>query len=73
MKKKIFAMCLVIMIMFGFLQETACAEEASSEEQGEGYHFLDLQLPEPDGNSEEYGVRANGANLPEKYDARRIL
>lgn len=73
MKKKIFAMCLVIMIMFGFLQETVCAEEASSEEQGEGYHFLDLQLPEPDGNSEEYGVRANGANLPEKYDARSIV
>lgn len=54
--------------------ETGQAENSQqTAEQGEGYHFVDLELPKTAGTQPKAGVRAYGAGIPEKYDARSLI
>lgn len=54
--------------------ETGQAENSQqTAEQGEGYHFVDLELPKTAGTQSKAGVRAYGAGIPEKYDARSLI
>ena len=54
--------------------ETGQAESSQqTTEQGEGYHFVDLELPKTAGTQSKAGVRAYGAGIPEKYDARSLI
>ena len=54
--------------------ETGQAENSQqTAEQGEGYHFVDLELPKTAGTQSKAGVWAYGAGIPEKYDARSLI
>lgn len=77
MIKRISAVFLITAMIIGLCPQTVYAENETGQaensqqtaEQGEGYHFVDLELPKTAGTQSKAGVRAYGAGIPEKYDA----
>lgn len=81
MIKRISAVFLITAMIIGLCPQTVYAENETGQaensqqtaEQGEGYHFVDLELPKTAGTQSKAGVRAYGAGIPEKYDARSLI
>lgn len=71
MRKKILTMLLAASMIFGICPQTAYVVNA--EEQTEGYHFVDFELPKASKAQSRAGVSAYGTGIPEKYDARSLI
>ena len=81
MKNRILAVFLIAAMVIGLCPQTVYAVNETGQtensqqttEQGEGYHSVDLELPKTAGTQSKAGVRAYGAGIPEKYDARSLI
>ena len=76
MIKRISAVFLIAAMVIGLCPQTVYAAKETGQttaEEGEGYHFVDLELPKTTKTQTRSGVQAYGAGIPEKYDARSLI
>ena len=76
MIKRISAVFLIAAMVIGLCPQTVYAARETGQttaEEGEGYHFVDLELPKTAKTQTRSGVQTYGAGIPEKYDARSLI
>ena len=76
MRKKILTIFLMVAIVFDLYPQAVYAAKETGQttaEEGEGYHFVDLELPKTTKTQTRSGVQTYGAGIPEKYDARSLI